>query len=167
MRTPTPATQNDGVHEFYLNHTHAFKCGSTLDHSDQWNYWKTPNPNLFLLASSNLEDEIHFKCGRFVTSQNSKFWNVILNRYLWLFVWLLCDWLCEIEWNLKLFKSWIRRNEMTFPNFHLAFWTSWIQIHFITKTLEWRWYDFFHLNKWKRVLKRFEFHLEIFQIQKL
>ena len=28
------------------------------------------NPNLFLLASPNLEDEIHFKGGRFVTSQN-------------------------------------------------------------------------------------------------
>ena len=38
---------------------------------------ETPNPNLFLLASPNLEDEIHFKGGRFVTSQNSKFWNVI------------------------------------------------------------------------------------------
>ena len=37
-----------------------------------------------MLASSNLEDEIHFKCGRFVTSQNSKFWNVILNKYFWL-----------------------------------------------------------------------------------
>ena len=41
---------------------------------------ETPNPNLFLLASPNLEDEIHFKGGRFVTSQNSKFWNVIINR---------------------------------------------------------------------------------------
>ena len=28
-----------------------------------------PNPSLFFLASSNLEDEIHFKGGRFVTSQ--------------------------------------------------------------------------------------------------
>ena len=37
-------------------------------------------PTFFLLASPNLEDEIHFKGGRFVTSQNSKFWNVILNR---------------------------------------------------------------------------------------
>ena len=25
----------DGVHEFCWNHTHAFKCGSTLDPSDQ------------------------------------------------------------------------------------------------------------------------------------
>ena len=30
---------------------------------------RPPTPTLFLLASSNLEDEIHFKCGRFVTSQ--------------------------------------------------------------------------------------------------
>ena len=41
---------------------------------------RPPSPNPFLLASSNLEDEIHFKCGRFVPSQNSKFWNVILNK---------------------------------------------------------------------------------------
>ena len=41
---------------------------------------KTPNLTYFLLASPNLEDEIHFKGGRFVTSQNSKFWNVILNN---------------------------------------------------------------------------------------
>ena len=41
---------------------------------------RPPNPNLFFLASPNLEDEIHFKGGRFVTSQNSKFWNVIINR---------------------------------------------------------------------------------------
>ena len=34
----------------------------------------------FFLASPNLENEIHFKGGRFVTSQNSKFWNVIINR---------------------------------------------------------------------------------------
>ena len=31
---------------------------------------RPPIPNLFFLAFSNLEDEIHFKCGRFVTSQN-------------------------------------------------------------------------------------------------
>ena len=30
---------------------------------------RPPIPNLFFLALSNLEDEIHFKCGRFVTSQ--------------------------------------------------------------------------------------------------
>ena len=41
---------------------------------------KTPNLTYFFLASPNLEDEIPFKGGRFVTSQNSKFWNVIINR---------------------------------------------------------------------------------------
>ena len=30
----------------------------------------------------------------------------------------LFAWLSEIEWNLKLFESWMRGNEMTFPNFH-------------------------------------------------
>ena len=34
---------------------------------------RPPNPNLFLLASSNLGDEIHFKGGRFVTSQIFRF----------------------------------------------------------------------------------------------
>ena len=46
---------------------------------DRW-ILKTPTQNYFFLASLNLEDEIHFKGGRFVTSQNSKFWYVILNR---------------------------------------------------------------------------------------
>ena len=45
---------------------------------NQWISRKPPNLTYFFLASSNLEDEIHFKGGRFVTSQNSKFWNVIL-----------------------------------------------------------------------------------------
>ena len=39
---------------------------------------ETPNLTYFLLASPNLKGEIHFKGRRFVTSQNSKFWNVIL-----------------------------------------------------------------------------------------
>ena len=44
-------------------------------------FWEDPQTlTYFLLASPNLEDEIHFKGGRFVTSQNSKFWNVIINR---------------------------------------------------------------------------------------
>ena len=47
---------------------------------DRWILRRPPNPTYFLLASPNLEDEIHFKGGRFVTSQNSKFWNVIINR---------------------------------------------------------------------------------------
>ena len=43
--------------------------------------WGDPQTlTFFLLASPNLEDEIQFKGGRFVTSQNSKFWNVIRNR---------------------------------------------------------------------------------------
>ena len=41
---------------------------------------RTPNLTYFFVASLNLEDEIHFKGGRLVTSQNSKFWKVILNR---------------------------------------------------------------------------------------
>ena len=36
---------------------------------DRWILRSPPNPNLFLLASPNLEDEIPFKGGRFVTSQ--------------------------------------------------------------------------------------------------
>ena len=45
----------------------------------------------------------------------------------------LFDWLSEIEWNLKLFENWMRGNEMTFPNFHFAFWAPWIQILFKCK----------------------------------
>jgi hypothetical protein len=37
--------------------------------------FKSEFPNFFLIVP-NLEDEIHFKRGRFVTPQNSKFWNV-------------------------------------------------------------------------------------------
>jgi len=47
---------------------------------DRWILRRPPNLTYFLLASPNLEGEIHFKGGRFVTSQNSKFWNVILNK---------------------------------------------------------------------------------------
>ena len=47
---------------------------------DRWILRRTQTLTFFLLASPNLEDEIHFKGGRFVTSQNSKFWNVIINR---------------------------------------------------------------------------------------
>ena len=43
-------------------------------------FLETPTLTYFFLASPNLEDEIHFKGGTFVTSQKSKFWNVILNR---------------------------------------------------------------------------------------
>ena len=47
---------------------------------DQWILRRPPNLTYSFLASLNLEDEIPFKGGRFVTSQNSKFWNVIINR---------------------------------------------------------------------------------------
>ena len=61
--------------------TMRFKGGSTPDPSDdRWILRRPPNLTYFFLASPNLEDEIHFKGGRFVTSQNSKFWNVIINR---------------------------------------------------------------------------------------
>ena len=36
---------------------------------DQWILRIPPNPTFFFLASLNLEDEIHFKGGRFGTSQ--------------------------------------------------------------------------------------------------
>ena len=71
----------DGVYEFWWNRNHASKGGSTLDPGDD--RWILRRPQIltyFFLASPNLEDEIHFKGGRFVTSQNSKFWNVILNK---------------------------------------------------------------------------------------
>ena len=51
--------------------------------------------------------------------------------------------------------------------FILHLWSPWIQILFKYKTLERRWHDFSHLFKMKRVMKIFDFHLEIFQIQKL
>ena len=47
---------------------------------DRWILRRPQTLTFFLLASPNLEDEIPFKGGRFVTSQNSKFWNVIINR---------------------------------------------------------------------------------------
>ena len=47
---------------------------------DQWILRRLSNLTYFLLASLNLKGEIHFKGCRFVTSQNSKFWNVILNK---------------------------------------------------------------------------------------
>ena len=59
---------------------------------------------------------------------------------------------CLIVWNwvkFENFESWMRGNEMTFPNIHLAFMISMNSYSFHHKTLEWRWYDFFHLNKWK------------------
>ena len=71
----------DGVSEFWWNRNHAFKGGSTQTPEMIDGFWEDPQTlTYFFLASPNLEDEIHFKGGRFVTSQNSKFWNVIINR---------------------------------------------------------------------------------------
>ena len=67
-------------------------------------FWEGPqNLTYFLLASLNLEDEIHFKGGRFVTSQNSKFWNVTqIDRFDWLFDCYVIDWVkFETFWKLK------------------------------------------------------------------
>ena len=76
-----PVNKKDGVYEFWWNRNHVSKGGSTPDPCDDRRILRRP-PNLtyFFLASPNLEDEIHFKGGRFVTSQNSKFWNVIVKR---------------------------------------------------------------------------------------
>ena len=79
-------------------------------------------------------------------------------------VWLLCDWLSEIRNFLKVKWEGIKGLSQTFI---LLLWSSWIQILFKHKTLERRWHDFFHLFKWKGLLKIFEFHLKIFQILKL
>ena len=68
-----------------------------------------------------------------------------------MFVWLWCGCLSEVEWNLKL--SQMRGNEMTFPNFHPCIYDLHEFKLFHHKTLEWRWYDFFHLNKWKAFWK--------------
>ena len=60
--------------------------------------------------------------------------------------------ICLIVWNwLKFenFESWMRGNEMTFPNFHPCIYDLHEFKLFHHKTLDWRWYDFFHLNKWK------------------
>ena len=48
----------------------------------------------------------------------------------------------------------MRGNKRTFPNFHFEFMTSVNSNTFHHKTLEWRWYDFFHLIKWKRVFEK-------------
>ena len=76
-----PVKNKDGVYEYWWDRNHASKGGSTPNpEDDRWILRRPPNLTYFLLASPNLEDEIHFKGGRFVTSQNSKFWNVIINR---------------------------------------------------------------------------------------
>ena len=61
----------------------------------------------------------------------------------------------------------MRGNKRTFPNFHIGFLIFVNSNSFHHKTPERRWHDFFHLFKWKGVLKIFEYHLKIFPIQKL
>ena len=74
------------------------------------------------------------------------------------------DWLTESEWNLKLLKL-DERERNDFPKLSSLHFISMNSNSFQHKTPEWRWHDFFHLkSKW--FLKRFEFQLEIFQIQK-
>ena len=71
----------DGVYEFWWNRNNDSKGGSTPDPGDdRWILRRPQTLTYFFLASPNLEDEIHFKGGRFVTCQNIKFWNVIINR---------------------------------------------------------------------------------------
>ena len=73
-----PVKNKDGVYEYWWDHNHVSKGGSTPYPLWWWmDFKKTPTITYFLLASPNLEGEIHFKGSRFVTSQNSKFWNVI------------------------------------------------------------------------------------------
>ena len=71
----------DGVYEYWWDRNNVSKGGSTPDPCDDWWILRRPQTlTFFFLASLNLEDEIHFKGGGFVTSQNSKFWNVMINR---------------------------------------------------------------------------------------
>ena len=73
-----PVNNKNGDYEYWWNCNDVSKGGSTPD--PLWrsmDFEKALNLTYFLLASPNLEDEIHFKGGRFVTSQNSKIWNVI------------------------------------------------------------------------------------------
>ena len=59
----------------------------------------------------------------------------------------------------------MRGNKRTFPNFHICISIN-SNVFQMYKTLERRWHDFFHLKR-KGFLKIFEFHMELFQIQKL
>ena len=105
------------------------------------------------------------KLYKFVTSQNSKFWNVILNKLLWLLFYCCVIDCVKVIRNWKLFESWMRGNKRISQNFAsciLIFLNSNSLDH---KTLEWRWYDFFHLKKWKGVWKWFEFHLKYFKLR--
>ena len=85
-----------------------------------------------------------------------------------MFVWLWCGCLCEIEWNLKLFESWMSGNKRTFLklsslHFDLHEFKSILSQNPRVKMI---WLLPFKIND-KGFFKIFEFHLEIFQIQKL
>ena len=77
---------------------------------------------------------------------------------------LLCDWLTVSEWIRNFLKVKWEGIKGLSQTFFFAFINS---NSFHHKTLERRWHDFFHLFKWKGVLKIFEFHLRIFPILKL
>ena len=72
--------------------------------------------------------------------------------------------LCETEWKLKPFESWMRGNKRTFPKLSSCI-LIFLNSNSFHQTLEWRWYDFFHLKKWKGVWKWFEFHLKYFKFR--
>ena len=74
-------------------------------------------------------------------------------------VWLI-DWKwVEFEIFLKVKWEGIKGLSQTFIFAFMIFVNSNTFHH---KTLQRRWHDFFHLFKWKGVLKIFEFHLRIF-----
>ena len=77
-------------------------------------------------------------------------------------------WLIDWKWvNSKLLKVKWEGIKGLSQTFIFAFMISMNSNSFHHKTLERRWHDFFHLFKWKGVLKIFEFHLRIFPILKL
>ena len=68
-----PVKNKDGVYEYWWDRNNVSKGGSTPDsEDDRWIFRRPRTLTYFFLASPNLEDEIHFKGGRFVTSQNCK-----------------------------------------------------------------------------------------------
>ena len=77
------------------------------------------------------------------------------------------DWLTESEWIRNLLKVKWEGIKGLSQTFILLLCSPWIQMLFKYKTLERWWHDFFHLYKWKGVLKIFEYHLKRFPIHKL
>ena len=65
-------------------------------------------------------------------------------------VWLIVVWL--LVWNWVKFDTFWKWNEREWNDFPKTFTLHFDphEVKFISsQTLEWRWYDFFHLNKWK------------------